>query len=253
MDKGEIKIAGNGVISEGEYSKIKIMGSAKSNGHVVADEIKVMGNANFEGDIECGECTIHGNAHIVGNVSIVRLKINGDLHLDGECKVQELTVNGKVNITGAVEGKNIVTRGGLALNKELKAQALKVYGELKSPADISAEEITVEGKVNCEGLLSAERMVLHSCAQSYCREIGATSIVVEKPVYHLFWLFYDKKNILRCDTIEADEMKLENVEAKILRGKRIDLINSCEIGAVEYSERLNKGNNVTVQSEVKVD
>ena len=52
MSKGEIKVAGNGVITKGEYTSIKIMGNAKSEGRVTADTIKIMGNAKFEGDRE---------------------------------------------------------------------------------------------------------------------------------------------------------------------------------------------------------
>lgn len=253
MDKGEIKIAGNGVIGEGEYSKVKVMGSAKSTGHVVADEIQIMGNANFDGNVEGGTCTIHGNAHIVGDVAIVKLKVNGDLYVEGDCKVQELIVNGKVEISGLVEGKNVVTRGGLILNKPFKAKTLKIYGELRTPTDVSVEEVIVEGKIQCEGLLSAESITVHSCAHSYCKEIGATKIVVEKPIYHLLWLSYHKKNVFTCETMEADEMKLENVEAKVARGRNIDLVDHCDIHTVEYSKSFSKSENSVVRDLVKVD
>lgn len=251
MDKGEIKLAGNGVINEGTYSRIKIMGNANSKGHVIADEMQIMGNAYFEGDLEGGFCTIYGNAHIIGNISIVKLKVNGDLHVEGDCKVQELTVNGNVNMTGEVEGKNIVTRGGLSLSKVFIAKQVKVCGDLNSPTDISAEDMVIEGKVLCKGLLSAEHITLHSCADSYCREIGATSLVVEKPNYHLLWLTDRKNNVLVCDMIEADEMKLTNVEAKAVRGKKINLVSGCNIHTVEYSDEFNQGNGCVVSEFTK--
>lgn len=253
MDKEEIKIAGNGVINEGKYSKITIMGSAKSNGHVVADEIQVMGNANFDGSVEGGHCAIHGNAHITGDVSLIKLVVNGDLYLDGTCDIRELTVNGKATITGNVTSRSVVTRGGLILNNPLKSEQLKVYGVLNSPTDVSAEDITIEGSIQCKGLLSGENITIHSCASSYCKEIGATNLVVEKPVYHLLWLFYNKKNILTCGSIEADNMKLENVESKIARGKNINLVSNCDISTVEYSESFTKGDHVVIQDLTKVD
>lgn len=258
MDKGEIKIAGNGVINEGEYSRITIMGSAKSNGHVVADEIQVMGNANFNGELEGGNCTIHGNTHITGDVSLIKLVVNGDLYLDGTCNIRELTVNGKATITGEVSSRIIITRGGLMLSNPLKSNQLKVYGFLNTPTDVSAEDIIIEGNIQCKGLLSGENITIHSAASSYCKEIGATQLVVskspiEKSLSQIIKLFTNKQSLLVCDSIEADEMKLENVESKIARGHNIDLISDCNIYTVEYSGNFTQGSNVTVQDLTKAE
>ncbi len=51
MEKGSIKILGEGFISSGEYENIKIVGSSKSKGNVKSNEVKVLGDAKFEGDI----------------------------------------------------------------------------------------------------------------------------------------------------------------------------------------------------------
>lgn len=266
----EVKVAGDGIITEGKYTNVKVMGNAKIQGDIVVDEvkimgnaksegkimaniIKVMGNADFGGNIEAGECKISGNATIKGNVSIVRLKVSGDLIIDGDCKVQELSVTGKVKISGWVEGNNISSKGGLTLNNPLKAKYLKVYGELTTPTDISGDEIIVEGKLKCEGLLNAETITIHNFEQSYCKEIGATTLKVEKPKYHLLWLSYHKKGNLTCDTIEADSMSLEKVMSREIRGKQITLSNECDIQVVEYSEQFNKTDDSIVRELIKTN
>ena len=203
--------------------------------------------------IESGECKIYGNATIKGNVSIVRLKVDGDLTLEGECKVQELTVNGMTTINGVVEGSNIVAKGGLILNRPLKAKSLKVYGELNTSSEINAEEVLIEGNLECESLLNAEMITIHTFEHSYCKEIGATTLKVERPMYHLLWLSYHKKGCLTSDVVEADVMKLENVTAKEVRGKDISLFDGCNIELVEYMGEFNKTSDSVVKELVKMD
>lgn len=253
MSKGEIKIMGNGTIHSGEYTNINIMGNATTEGNVVADKIKVMGNATFQGDLEGGECKIYGNATVIGNLSVIRLKVDGDLTLEGDCKVQELIVNGVTTIKGSVEGNNITSKGGLVLNRPLTTKHLKVYGVLTSSSDIRAEEVIVKGGLKCEGLLNAEQITIQVFEKSYCKEIGATTLIVEKPMYHLLWLSYHKKGSLTCETIEADQMSLENVIAKAARGKEVTLSNECQIQVVECSNHFDASKDSIVQEFIKID
>jgi hypothetical protein len=43
---------------------------------------------------------------------------------------------------------------------------------------------------------------------------------------------------VEADTIEGDEIFLENTHARIVRGKKITIGEGCEIEMVEYSESL---------------
>ena len=253
MNKGNMKLTGNGEIIEGEYQEIKIMGNATSNGEVKADTIHIMGGAHFNGNIEAGECVIHGNAVIKGNIVADRMKVNGNFNLEGDCRINELTVNGKTEVDGVFECNNVVLRGDMVITKVCQAKDLKIYGGLSAKADVLGEQMTIEGRIDCKGLLSAEEICLHACENSYCKEIGATKLLVEKPFYHLFWLGFGKKNGLSCDLIEADEIKLEYTRAKIVRGKQIQLVKACQVDTLEYSEQYIEGEACEIREVTKVD
>lgn len=253
MNKGNMKLAGNGEIIEGEYQEIKIMGNAISRGEVKADKIQIMGGAHFNGSIEVGECVIHGNAVIKGNIVADRVKVNGNFNLKGDCRINELTINGKTEVDGVFECNNVILRGDMFITKVCQAKDLIIYGGVRAEADVLGEKITIEGKANCKGLLSAEEIYLHACGDSYCKEIGATKLVVEKPFYHLFWLRFGKKNSLSCDLIEADEIKLEYTSAKTVRGKQVQLVKECQVDTLEYSEQYIKGEACKIREVTKVD
>lgn len=253
MNKGNMKLAGNGEIIEGEYQEIKIMGNATSCGAVKADTIHIMGGAHLNGNIETGECVIHGNAVIKGNIVAESMKVNGNFNLEGDCRINELTVNGKTEVDGVFECNNVVLRGDMFITKGCQTKELKVYGGVRAQADVLGEKITIEGRIDCKGLLSAEEIYLHASRESYCKEIGATKLVVEKPFYHLFWSGFSKKNSLSCDLIEADEIKLENTNAKIVRGKQIHLVKACQVDTLEYSEQYTKGEACEIREVTKVD
>jgi len=253
MDKGNIKISGNGTISEGEYEEIKIMGNANSNGEIKADFIKVMGSAHFDNNIEVKECTVMGDAVIRGKIIAKKFKVNGNLTIVGDCEVEELTVNGRTNIDGVMECNNVVLRGDMILSKACQAKTLKVYGGVNANSDLLGEEINIDGRIKCKGLLSGENVCLHAFEDSYCKEIGATKLVVEKPAYHFLWFGYGKKNSLSCDLIEADDIQLGYTKAKIVRGKQITLTKQCEIDTLEYSAQYTKGENCEVREVTKVD
>ncbi len=253
MDKGNIKLSGNGSISEGEYKDIKIMGNAISNGRVKAEKITIMGSADLNSSIEVKECIVFGNAIIRGNMRAEKFKVNGDLTIVGDCEVGELSVNGKTDIDGMIECNNVVIRGDMILTKACQSKTLKVYGSVDASSDLLGEEISIDGKVQCKGLLSGETVCLHAFENSYCKEIGATKLVVEKPIYHLLWFGYGKKNSLSCDLIEADEIKVEYTKAKIIRGKQVILNKQCEVDTLEYSEQYTKGEDCQVREVTKVD
>lgn len=253
MDKGNIKIAGSGFINSGEYEEIKIMGTAKSEGHVKADIIKVMGGGQFKGDMTCGICTIHGGAHFTGNIKMKQLKINGEFHVEGNCEVEELVVNGSSRIIGSMNCGRVVLRGGLHIDKSCKAQEIKVYGTVHAHSDFSAERIMIEGKIDCEGLLNAEYILIHPTAESHCKEIGTAELTIERPIYHILWLSYHKKTRMICDLIEGDELKLENVICKKMRGRNITLDEHCNINELEYTSSLTKEEGAVVKEETKID
>ena len=73
-------------------------------------------------------------------------------------------------------------------------------------------------------------------------EIGGTKIKIKNDSKFSFLgikniiMPHSNKRLLEVDTIEADEIYLENTHAKIVRGKKITLGPECRINLVEYQE-----------------
>jgi hypothetical protein len=57
---------------------------------------------------------------------------------------------------------------------------------------------------------------------------------------------------LEADTIEGDEIFLENTKARVVRGKKIQIGEGCKIESVEYSESLEVAPGAHVKHQTKV-
>jgi len=57
---------------------------------------------------------------------------------------------------------------------------------------------------------------------------------------------------LETKQIEGDEVSLEDTEAEVVRGKKVEIGPGCRIGRVEYSESLKVASDAVVKERVKV-
>lgn len=255
MSKGNIKIAGDGFINEGKYNTIKIMGSAISKGNVESEEVKISGDARFIGELDFGILKVNGDATIEGNLKAKRIRVNGNLEISGSCQVDELVINGSCSINCDLKCNNVTVRGEIIVNRDMYGKEIKIYGESSIKENIECENIMVEGVINCNGLLNAENIEIYTRGKSYCKEIGATKIRIlkekERKLLKLIMNFRGHGK-LKSDLIEGDYIELENSIVKNLRGKSIELISNCEVGMVEYSEKINVSDDSIVKHSMKV-
>jgi len=57
---------------------------------------------------------------------------------------------------------------------------------------------------------------------------------------------------LRANVIEGDEVHLEDTTAETVRGKTVEIGPGCQIGTVEYSDKLDVHPNAEVKDRKKV-
>ena len=239
---GDLRINGSGTASGGTYSSVKISGSGKING-----------------DLNCREFVINGSGEVIGKIETERFRINGSGHILGDLKAQELKVNGSANLDGGVNGDNIVISGSADFKNGLDTQQIKIDGSVKIGGDCNAEQFHSNGVFEIGGLLNADDVEVHLYwHKSRAREIGGGKITVSLGdsagmsfLKSIFTLGLHNP-VLETDTIEGDEIYLENTTAKVVRGNNITIGQGCDIGLVEYKGSYQKNGDAKVAQEQKI-
>ncbi|MDQ0189743.1 polymer-forming cytoskeletal protein [Alicyclobacillus cycloheptanicus] len=188
-------------------SNIIIHGHGTSIGGV-ADQVTIHGQGKIKGDLDCTKLTIHGNATLQGMV-----------------KAEEIRIHGSGTVFGHVA-----------------ATWVDVHGHVVVRGDCSAETLKMEGVFTIDGLLNAGQIEIRTHGPSRVQEIGGEVIRVQRARGFLF----SKLKQMTVDSIEGDDIHLEAVKAKVVRGNQVTLGNGCEIDLVEYRHRFERQGDAVV-------
>ncbi|MGL5822018.1 MAG: hypothetical protein ACRCYE_10450 [Sarcina sp.] len=234
MDKiRNLKVIGEMSIGEGCYDNISIVGEARTTGEVSGKRLKVVGELESRYFMELE------SANIVGEWRALDVIIKNEVNVLGEVWVDKTFAVGEIKITGEVTVK-----------ESLKGENLKVVGQLTIDGNCEFDNIKSVGEINVKGLMSADSIELCLYADCNIGELGGEIIKVTKKGQKGFSLFnsmYSKNHYLYCDTIEGENIILENTICKIVRGSNIEIGKGCKIDLVEATENLN----IDKDSEVK--
>jgi cytoskeletal protein CcmA (bactofilin family) len=240
--RGDLRINGSGSAAGGTYGNVKINGSGK-----------------ITGDLECKEFIINGSGEVIGKIEAEKLRINGSGHIVGDVKAKELKVNGSANLGGTVSGGNISVSGSADIKSGLDMQNVKISGSVKIGGDCNAERFESNGVFDISGLLNADevdaRLYWH---RSRAKEIGGGKIIVGlgnstglSVLKAIFTLGLHNPG-LDADSIEGDEINLENTTARVVRGNNVTIGRGCDIGLVEYKGIYQKNGDAKVAEERKL-
>jgi len=240
MEKRSVSIAGAGKVVGGEYHTVKISGSGRVEGDLVAEELRIAGSGKVEGAAKVKELVVSGTARFEGPVEADSLQIAGACKIESELSAKEARVAGALKVEG-----------------DVKAHYFKASGGLKVEGDLEAELVTLAGKVTITGLLAADRVEMRLEDVSYVREVGGERIEVRRRARSKGLLdelglhFFRRSGTLQAATIEGDEVYLEGTQAKLVRGKRVKVGPGCKIDRVEYEESLEVHPDSRVKEEVR--
>lgn len=219
----DLRINGHGSASGGKYNSVNINGSGK-----------------IDGDLECIYLKINGQCNLNGNVTADQLRVNGNNSIKGNLEVNKMKINGTTDIKG-----------------NLSAEKAETYGSISVEGDCNAEFFKIEGTFGIDGLLNADELELRLHGSSRAGEIGGSKITIKrKGKYDIFGLkgmimpFGAGKELI-TETIEGDEIYLENTQAKVVRGDTIELGPGCEIELVEYNSSFKMHNESSVTEQRK--
>lgn len=239
----DLKIIGDNRASGGSYKNAKIIGDSIINGNLDCSDLKCVGDSRFNGDIK---------AH--------RAKIVGSVHVTGSVEADFIRVTGNIDANGDLDARTVELRGGLDIKGSLKSDHAKMVGYTSIKKNCEAETFESDGPITIGGLLNANEVNLRIHSRCRIGEIGGGIIEIKKGHYSK-WLeliksFFAPNDAfgtrLTVDSIEGDEIQLEDTKAKVVRGKNIFVGDGCEIDSLEYSEECRITGRATVKEKRKI-
>jgi len=216
-------------------------------------DLKINGQSSSAGG-NYNDVIVNGEGRIEGDLDCIKLKINGRCDINGNVKAKSVEVYGSNSIKGNLEAERAKIHGTADVNGNISVNKAEIHGSIDVDGDCNAEIFTIAGTFAIEGLLNAGELKLSLYGTSRAREIGGEKITVKrKGKYDLLGL---KSRImsskeLTVDTIEGDDIYLENTQAKVVRGNNIEIGPGCEIELVEYKNIFKKDENAEVGTHKK--
>lgn len=174
---------------------------------------------------------IHGKGTSAGGICD-NVTIHGEGVIGSDIDCAKLVIHGKGSVEGSVKAKQVQIHGSGKIEGHLKTDELVLKGYVKIHGDCSAETFHSHGGFQIDGLLNAGRIEIRQHGSSHVKEIGGEVIIVRRSRA----LFFNKMNCLVTETIEGDDIHLENTKANTVRGSRIVIGRGCEINLVEYRD-----------------
>ncbi|MEK4873373.1 polymer-forming cytoskeletal protein [Bacillus sp. FSL W8-0102] len=216
MERQDLVIAGFGNSSGGNYNLVKISG-----------------NGELQGDLDCIELNIQGNAKILGNVKSEATYVSGTAKMNGTLHSETMKIHGSASIDGNVECKEVRFHGSGKVKGNITAEELHIHGGATIAGGCSSEVFETNGSFRVGGLLNAGKIQIQLLGHCQAKEIGGENIEVKKQkrIFFKKWFF---NAVLNAESIEGDEIYLENTKAKVVRGNRVLLGPGCDIEFVEY-------------------
>lgn len=233
-NKHSLDLSGLGTCSGGVFNKVDISGKGKVNGNIKCSKFDASGMATVNGDITCDSFSTSGMSKVKGSIDGKEIEVSGTLTVDNNTTTDLLDVSGMVKINGNVRANEVKCEGFLKVGEGIECENIDIYGVLDS-----------KGLINCESI----NIILS--AECNCSEIGATSIVIESDdsptsIFNFLAPRKFRRKRLYASLIEGDDIKLENCEAKVVRGRNIKIGANCKIDVIEYSESIDVDSNSKV-------
>ena len=253
-----MKISGNGTIRGNDYNEeIHISGSGTIEGDISCTGLRASGSVKAVGVVICtGEINVSGSGefkdvkasdmHVSGSVNAENLSVRGELKTSGSCKAREGLDAKKAHISGSLDAGSYAKFG-----------SAEISGRFDCGGDAEAENFTISGPVYIKGLLNAENVEIrlgHGTFTNRINSIGGSNITVKIYNDHKISLFNIGRIVKTAvkETIEGDEIYLENTECPLVVGKNVYIGEGCKIGKVQYYNSCKTSEEAEVCKEEKI-
>lgn len=220
----DIKIAGSGTISTGEYDEVKVSGASRAEGLIRCKSMRCAGSFSGKSDIEC-----EGDVHA-----------SGAFENKGSLKAGSLSTSGSFCNAGDVTADSLSSSGSFEAVGSVKASEIRASGSATIRGSIEAENASFSGRLVCGGLINAGELHIRlaSSRESKAASIGGGVITVERE-HEGFWarraFTLGAERFTVAESIEGDEIKLSYTHAKTVCGRNVTIGRGCRIDLVQYS------------------
>ena len=236
---------------------LKISGSANASGGYY-NNVVVNGHGDINGDFDCIDLKVSGTSDIIGSVKTKTGKVVGRTAITGSLESDDFKVSGMLEVKGAVEAKEMRIDGTAVVGGKLSADHLEIKGGFKVKDDCTAETFVSKGAFSVGGLLNAGNVDIVLYGPCRAKEIGGETISVRKGntfrlgrLINSLLFSLDLHSGLVTDTIEGDDIYLEDTKAKAVRGNNITIGQGCDIGLVEYKGKFEQSKHSIVKENRK--
>lgn len=253
----DLKISGSGSVGGGSYRNVIISGSGKIEGNVECNTFKVSGSGSDVGSVVADSFEISGSGVVTDNVTCKEGSISGSGKILGNVEGGKFTISGSGRIEGNFTGDAYLSEGCSKVGGKISASTIEILGLSTVGGDIEGEAIIVKGGLKTPGMVNGDNVDIQVNAEVEVGEIGASKVRVIKSnsINSFFGMvvnsMFSKRHLgyLKVNTIEADDIYLENTVAKVVRGSRIVIGPGCDIKRVEYKESFEKRDNSSIINE----
>ncbi|NGQ95849.1 cell shape determination protein CcmA [Brevibacillus sp. SYP-B805] len=235
--KQNLTIQGNLHISGGIYHSVKVLGDGFVKGDLECNNLGCLGTLAVEGGLNAHNARIIGVTTVAGSLKANQIRIQGQMEVREHASCQMSRILGALDVRGNLSGEEI-----------------RVKGYLATHGDCAAERFYSSGAFHIGGLLNAGIMHIRLHGASEAKEIGGGQIKVKRPAIHfLHRIFTSVLPHLQAESIEGDDVFLENTRAKVVRGKRVIIGAGCEIDLVEYQTEYTQSKRSVVKESRKMN
>lgn len=196
-----VRIVGESMIGGGNYGNVQIIGMASANAPMACQRLSVIGEFHTEAGVTARQVNVAGAAVIGGNCKIDRANVKGEVKAAGNWKGTDIDLKGEIIVGGNCE----------------------------------VETATIRGSFTVDGLCNFDRLEIISHNPNRIHELGGRELVVRHP--YVTSIFH-RKMVLVTNCIEVDDIEIDYVKAKVVRGRRVRIGSHCCIGTVEYTDSL---------------
>lgn len=242
-ERQNLNLTGNGTAAGGVYNKVKIIGEETINGDLDCIDLKLVGTCDMRGNVKTKTAKLTGTADIKGNLEAAEFTIIGTINIDSDAVVNEFKIYGESKVKG-----------------NASVEKAEIFGFLDISGECNTETFIAKGPFKIGGLLNAGNIDIEMYCKCQVKEIGGERISIRRGtdmlIKKIIKSFYMPKDYylgqLVTDSIEGDDIYLEYVKAKVVRGNNVEIGPGCEIDLIEYMNTIKQHEASSVGNKRKV-
>lgn len=272
-----VKIIGKGqVTGDIEANTIRTAGTANFLGSVKALSIHTAGSCRVGKDVSADDFKTAGSCTVEGDIRATRFVCSGSQRVGGDLIAGSIRISGSCGVSNDVEADLFFSKGRFDIGGLLTADEIKIELSRTGTSranEIGGERIEVRSRGDFwewrhEDLEKKTGKVGYKLEKGMAKlrdrfgiEIGDIDKLVEEVIkfgekikanIEIDLDGFKPSGMLKVQTVEGDEIYLENTEAKVVRGTRITIGKGCQIDHVEYSDSLEVDEKASVGEREKV-